>query len=81
MRNLSQLTTRRAQLYLLLDEAEAVVNCKSSNHSHQEKKAAKKAAVTLSCIIQEFEWAMGMREETFVDKLVHHGHFSDFSDN
>jgi hypothetical protein len=80
MRNLHQLTARRAQLYQLLDEAEAVSDCTCPNHSHQERKAARKAAVTLSCIIQEFEWAMGLREETFVDKLEQND-LSRFSDN
>lgn len=80
MRNLAQLAMRRQQLYSLLDEAEAVSNCTCPNHSHQERKTAKKAALTLSCIIQEFEWAMGLREETFVDKLEENSS-SAFSDN
>ena len=69
MRNLPQLALRRQQLHVLLDEVEAVSNCTCPNHSKQEKKTAKRAAMTLSLIIQEFEWAMGLRLETFVDQL------------
>jgi hypothetical protein len=69
MRNLAEMTLRRQQLYTLLDDAESVSNCTCPNHSKQERKVAKKAAITLSLIIQEVEWLMGMREETFVDKL------------
>lgn len=69
MRNNIQLANRRQQLYNLLDEAEAVFNCTCPNHSHQERKTAKKAAITLSCIIQELEWVMGLRDVTFVDEL------------
>lgn len=69
MRNLHQLSLRRQQLYVLLDEAEAVSNCTCPNHSKQERKTAKKTAITLSLLIQELEWAMGLRLETFVDKL------------
>ena len=68
MRNLAQMTVRRQQLYVLLDEAEAVFNCTCLNHSKQEKKHAHRTAIALSLIIQELEWAMEMREETFVDK-------------
>lgn len=80
MRNITQLANRRQQLYALLDEAEAVSNCTAANHSHQERKAARKAAMTLSCIIQEFEWAMGLREKTFVDRLEKDSGLA-FSDN
>ena len=34
----------------------------------------------LSCIIQESEWVMGLREETFVDELRKNAS-SAFSDN
>jgi hypothetical protein len=69
MRNLHQLTIRRRELLDLVDEAEAVADCSCPNHSHQERKAARRAAAALTYAVHQIEWALGLREHTFVDDL------------
>lgn len=70
MRNLDELTNRRRELLALVDDAEAVANCSCPNHSRQERKAARRAAAAITCSVEQIDWAIGLRDHTFVDDLL-----------
>lgn len=81
MRNFDQLTARRRELLALVDEAEGVADCSCPNHSRHERREARRLAASLYYSVQQIEWAMGLRDETFVDELGSPENFPGFSAN